>query len=150
VLRGLNRVLTGLLRGQLVSAAYLWLDTENRRALYAAAGHPPLLRWRQDTLERIQSNGILFGVAPEYDEYPVCTIPIAPGDRFLLSTDGVTEPENANGDSFGDKRLEHVVRSNRSCSPSELSEKVLSEIGQWQPASTLQQDDITLIIIDAL
>ena len=29
-------------------------------------------------------------------------MPIQPGDRFLLYTDGVTEPENAHGDSFGD------------------------------------------------
>jgi sigma-B regulation protein RsbU (phosphoserine phosphatase) len=148
VLRGLNRVLSGQLRGQLVSAAYLWLDMENRKALYAAAGHPPLLCWRQGILERIESNGMLFGVMPEYVDYPVCSIPIAPGDRFLLSTDGVTEAENANGDAFGDQRLEHILRRNQSCSPSELSERVLSEIRQWQPASTSQQDDITLIIID--
>jgi hypothetical protein len=38
----------------------------------------------------------------KYDEYPVCTLPITPGDRFLLYA-GATEPENANGGSFGDK-----------------------------------------------
>jgi len=47
VLRGLERALSGQLRGQYVSAAYLWLDTESRKALYSAAGHPPLLRWRK-------------------------------------------------------------------------------------------------------
>jgi sigma-B regulation protein RsbU (phosphoserine phosphatase) len=148
VLRGLNRVLSRQLRGQLVSAAYLWLDTENRRALYSAAGHPPLLRWRQGNLEQIESNGILFGVMPESAEYPVCTMPIAPGDRFLLYTDGVTEPQNANGDSFGDSRLEQVLRSNQSSPPSELSDRLLSEIRHWSSMS--QQDDITLIVIDVL
>jgi phosphoserine phosphatase RsbU/P len=150
VLRGLNRVLSSQLRGQLVSAAYLWLDTEDGRALYAAAGHPPLLRWRHGKLEQIESNGLLFGVMPESDEYPVCTMAIARGDRFLLYTDGVTEPQNANGDSFGDSRLEHVVRSHQSCPPSELSDRLLAEIRQWQPASMAQQDDITLIVIDAV
>jgi len=50
VLRGLNRILFRQLHNQLVSAAYLWLDTENHKALYSAAGHPPLLRWWEGQL----------------------------------------------------------------------------------------------------
>jgi phosphoserine phosphatase RsbU/P len=147
VLRGLDRILSGQLLGQFVSAAYLWLDTENHKALYSAAGHPPLLRWREGKLARIESNGLLFGVVPDSD-YPVCDMPINPGDRFLLYTDGVTESENAAGDFFGDYKLEQVVRNNQSRSPFELSNQLLSEIRHWQPASTDQQDDITLIVID--
>jgi len=150
VLSGLNRVLSAQLRGQFVSAAYLWLDAENRKALYSAAGHPPLLRWREDKMERIESNGLLFGVTQECDNYPVCAMSINAGDRFLLYTDGVTEPENAHGDSFGDIRLEQVVRDNQGRPPSELSDRLLSEIRRWQPASISQQDDITLIVIDAI
>ncbi len=150
VLQGLNRVLSGQLRGQFVSTAYLWLDTEKRVAAYSAAGHPPLLRWRHGTLERIESNGLLFGVMRERDDYPVCTMPINPGDRFLLYTDGVTEPENADGDAFGDLRLEQTVRESQSRTPSELSDQLLSEITDWQPASITQQDDITLIVIDVV
>jgi len=150
VLNGLHRVLSAQLRGQFVSAAYLWLDTENRNALYSAAGHPPLLRWRDGKLERIQSNGLLFGVVQVCDDYPVCMMGINPGDRFLLYTDGVTEPENAHGDFFGDIRLEQVVRDNRMRPPAELSDQLLSEIRRWQPPSVSQQDDITLIVIDVL
>jgi len=150
VLSGLNRVLSAQLRGQFISVAYLWLDVENRKALYSAAGHPPLLRWRQGKLERIESNGLLFGVTQARDDYPVCAMPVAPGDRFLLYTDGVTEPENAHGDSFGDIKLEQVVRDGQRSSPSELSDRLLSEICHWRPASITQQDDITLIVIDAV
>jgi phosphoserine phosphatase RsbU/P len=150
VLCGVEHVLSGQLRGdQFVSAAYLWLDTENGKALYSAAGHPPLLRWSRGKLENIQSNGLVFGVLSKGD-YPVCEIPIATGDRFLLYTDGIIEPENAKGESFGDRRLEEVVRENQ-CRPSiELSDRLLSELRQWQPASAAQQDDITLIVIDVL
>lgn len=149
VLRGLNRMLFPQLHDQLVSAAYLWLDTENRHALYSAAGHPPLLRWREGKLERIESNGLLFGVIADPD-YPVHHLPIRPGDRLLLYTDGVVEPENALGDSFGDVRLQGVIRKNQARPPGELSEELLSEIRNWQPVSATQQDDITLIVVDVV
>jgi phosphoserine phosphatase RsbU/P len=149
VLRGLNRILFRQLHDQFVSAAYLWLDTENHKALYSAAGHPSLLCWREGKLKRIESNGLLFGVIPDPD-FPVCELPIHSGDRFLLYTDGLIEPENAGGDSFGDRKLEQVVRNNQSRPPSELLDQLLSEIRLWQPASLAQQDDITLIVIDVI
>jgi phosphoserine phosphatase RsbU/P len=149
VLGGLNSILTQQLHDQFVSAAYLWLDTENHRAWYSAAGHPPLLHWREGKLERIESNGFLFGFAPDSD-YPICDIPIKPADRFVLYTDGVTEPENAKGESFGDHRLEEILRQNQSCSPSELADELIAQIGHWRPASTTQQDDITLIVVDVV
>jgi serine phosphatase RsbU (regulator of sigma subunit) len=149
VLRGLNRALAGQLRGQFVTAGYLWIDVEQRKALYSAAGHPPLLRLRDGALEYIESNGLLFGVTQDSD-YPVCEMPLNSGDRFLLYTDGVTEPENALGDSFGDNKLEQVLRANQSRPPAELSDQLLSEIRRWQPASTAQQDDITLIVVDVV
>jgi serine phosphatase RsbU (regulator of sigma subunit) len=80
--------------------------------LYSAAAHPPLLRWREGALERIESNGLLFGVIPDPD-YPVRELAIRIGERFLLYTDGLIEPQNANGESFGDRKLEEVIRINR-------------------------------------
>jgi sigma-B regulation protein RsbU (phosphoserine phosphatase) len=149
VLRGLNRILSAQLRGQFVTAAYLWMDAQNHKALYSAAGHPPLLRWRGGKLERIASNGLPFGFAPDSD-YPVCDLLLNAGDRFLLYTDGVTDPENSAGEAFGDGQLEQVVRNHQSRPPSELSAQLLSEIRRWQPPSTTQQDDITLIVIDVV
>jgi len=149
VLRGVERTLSGQLRGQFVSAAYLWLDTGNHKALYSAAGHPPLLRWNQGKLESIESNGLILGVMSGC-EYPVREISITAGDRFLLYTDGLIEPENINGESFGDRKLEEVVRDSQLRPSSELSDRLLSELRHWQPASAPQQDDITLIVIDVL
>ncbi len=151
VLGGLNRILSSEAQGQFASAAYVWIDTENRKALYSAAGHPPLLCWRNSRgeLQRIESNGLLFGVGP-HSEYPVCSVPLESSDRFLLYTDGVTETENGTGEAFGDRQLERIVRDNRSQSAAELSRQVLSELQRWRPAAVNQQDDITLIVVDVL
>ena len=151
VLRRLGTILSGQLRGQFVSAAYLWVDTESCLARYSAAGHPPLLCWRaaDGGLTRIESNGLLFGVRADA-EYPVRDIPLGRGDRFLLYTDGVVEPENASGESFGDRRLEQIVRDSHSRPASELSERLLEGVRAWQPASMTQQDDITLVVIDVV
>jgi serine phosphatase RsbU (regulator of sigma subunit) len=151
VLGGLNRILSSEAQGQLVSAAYVWIDAQNRNALYSAAGHPPLLYWRnaKGEMQRVESNGLLFGVEPAA-EYPVCSVPLEASDRFLLYTDGVTETENVGGEAFGDRQLEWVVRNNRLQPASELSCQVLSELQSWRPAAVKQQDDITLIVVDVL
>jgi phosphoserine phosphatase RsbU/P len=151
VLGGLNRILSSEAHGQFASAAYVWIDTETRNALYAAAGHPPLLCWRnrKGELQRIESNGLLFGVEPD-SEYPVCSIPLETSDRFILYTDGVTETENGTGEAFGERQLERVVRNNRLQPASDLLRVVLSELQRWRPATVNQQDDITLIVVDVL
>lgn len=100
-------------------------------------------------MQRIESNGLLFGVAPD-SQYPVCSVPFEPSDRFLLYTDGVTETENAAGEAFGDRQLEQVVRNNRLQPASEVSRQVLCELQRWRPAAINQQDYITLIVVDAL
>jgi len=83
-------------------------------------------------------------------DYPVFTMSIEAGERFLLYTDGVTEAKNGRGEFFGDVRLEEVVRANASRTAAELSDTLLSEIAQWRPASAPQQDDITFVVIDVV
>ena len=151
VLRSVGSILNKNLRGQLISAAYLWIDMAARTAAYSAAGHPPLIRWRKSdgTFTRIESNGLPFGINPVSD-YPVCNFPLFAGDRFLLYTDGVTEPENRAGQQFGESRLEQIMRDKQSCGVSELSDLLRAEIRAWQPSNVAQQDDITLVLIDVL
>jgi hypothetical protein len=89
VLHGLNRMLWAQLRGRLVTAAYLWLDTKNHTARYSAAGHPPLLHWRQGTLELVVSNGLLFGIFEECD-YPVREMATSPATGSCSTAMGLS------------------------------------------------------------
>jgi serine phosphatase RsbU (regulator of sigma subunit) len=151
VLDRLQEILGRDLRGQFVSAAYLWIDTENRIARYSAAGHPPLLFWCAGCaqMNRIESNGPLFGT-PCDPEFPTHEFPFASGDRFLLYTDGLSEPESASGEPFADRKLDEIFRDHQTRSAAELALLILNEVRAWPPASTPQQDDITFLAIDAL
>lgn len=145
----LRGALHGHLRGQYVTAACLWLDTEARTARYSAAGHPPLALWRaaEGRLSRVESNGILFGVEVD-SPYPTRELALAPGDRLVLYTDGLTEAENASGEPFGDSQLEQVLGELRSRPAEEASRALLAAVRAWVPPSVPQQDDITLLVID--
>lgn len=147
LLQGMNRMLSGQSSDHFVTAAYLFVDTENYRARYSAAGHPPLLLARAGTVQRIESNGLVFGVRPQ-SEYPVREVALCPGDRLILYTDGLIEPENANGQSFGDFQLEKVVLDSHGCQAADLINRLLGKLRAWLPPSTGQQDDITVVVMD--
>jgi sigma-B regulation protein RsbU (phosphoserine phosphatase) len=149
VLGHLNRILTPELKGRLTSAAYLWVDTEVGYARYSAAGHPPLLHWKaaEGELHPVECNGLLFGVASGC-AYPEFELRLDCGDRLLLYTDGLIEPENARGESFGDRELEHVVKASQALVAPELADRLLGALSKWQPGSAAQQDDITLLVTD--
>jgi sigma-B regulation protein RsbU (phosphoserine phosphatase) len=151
VLRRLCHILGNQLRGQFVSAAYLYIDSETSQARYSAAGHPPLLHWDSAAREvrLVESNGLLFGVLKETD-YPVCELAYKRGDRFILYTDGLTEAENSAGEIFGDHRFIEVIRSHENAPAGELSTHILNELRLWRHARMSQQDDITWIIIDIM
>jgi phosphoserine phosphatase RsbU/P len=151
VVRGLNRILTQQLNGQFVTSAYLFLDTRAKVARYAAAGHPPMLHWSASNvgIRKVESNGLLFGVLKD-TEYPCSELPLSSGDRFVLYTDGLTEPENPQGEAFGDNRILDLMRESQSASAAELSSMLFRESNAWQPANTPQQDDVSLLVIDVL
>lgn len=139
-LRRLNQFLFAPLQGQLVSAAYLWLDMKEGKALYAAAGHPPLLHVCHGELLRVENNGLLMGVLPDA-EYPVTEILLHKGDRLLLYTDGITDAENASGVSFAEAQLSaHAIGP-------DPAEHIFRTLPAWQ-SSDQAQDDMTLIVLD--
>jgi sigma-B regulation protein RsbU (phosphoserine phosphatase) len=148
LMRGLNRILTQQLKGQFVTASYLYLDLENKVARYAAAGHPAMLRWNKSgEIERVESNGLLFGVLKE-TEYPSVEFAFRGGDRFLLYTDGLSETENTAGEQFQTQRMSSVIQENHPAGVEQMSETLFRDSAAWQPASLPQQDDVTMVLVE--
>jgi len=83
-------------------------------------------------------------------DYPVCDVPFCPGDYFLLYTDGVIEPENSSGEPFGDRKLEEVLRGCREPSATRLLEQIVAGVRAWQGGAQSQDDDLTLLVVEAV
>src|SRR5262249_59100823 len=77
------------------------LDPRARTFTYINAGHnPPLLRHDQGSLERLGAGGPPIGLLPDI-HYAEQGFALQPGDRLLFYTDGLTDPPNRHGATYG-------------------------------------------------
>jgi phosphoserine phosphatase RsbU/P len=150
VLSGLNQTFCTQLRGQYLTAGYLFIDPIHRSAVYSAAGHPPLILWRASgqNVERYENNGFFLGFRSN-EIYPKLEIPLLPGDRLLLYTDGLLEANNHAGESFGD-HIDSYIATHRDLSADSFADALLADLYAWTAASDgyRQEDDLTLLIVD--
>ena len=70
---------------------------------------------------------------------------LAPGDRIVLYTDGVTEARDGAGIEFGDSRLIDVLRDCLDTDPQIAQEKIFSTVEQFCGGNW--EDDATLIVL---
>lgn len=152
VLAGLNASLCGKFQDHFVTAACLYLDLERRLLRYSGAGHPPLLRI-SDTgkAEAVEQNGLLLGPFPEAD-YRFLELALAPGDCYLLYTDGAAEALGKDQQEFGKARLLEFLENHKDMPARKMTDELLARILQWSGNSRnssggTQDDDITLLAL---
>lgn len=153
VLSGLNRSLCGRFKHHFVTADYVFVDMEKKSLSYAGAGHPPLLLWRSSTgsASEVLQNGLLLGFFAE-EAYSVVELPVEPGDKLVLYTDGILETRSPSKQEFGGDLFKGFLESNYNLSAETFADSLLDELSNWSghPRGNGQEDDITLLAIDFL
>jgi sigma-B regulation protein RsbU (phosphoserine phosphatase) len=144
LLAGMNAALCGNTQNQFVTAAYVHLDSASRTLQYSAAGHPPMLLLRGGKVLEIVENGLILA-AFDYATYTKAALPVEPGDRLLLYTDGLIEATNVEGDFFGSESLSALFRNCAALAPPDAAERIISSVQQW---SASQDDDLTVLVCD--
>jgi len=118
-----NRALCAAIApGHFITYVYGVLDTASGEFRYCNAGHlPPLVATPDGGARRLVSGGMVLGVMAEAS-YVEGSDRLAPGDRLVIYTDGMTEALSPDGEEFGEDRV-------AACLPSPLDGVGLKQAG---------------------
>jgi phosphoserine phosphatase RsbU/P len=121
---------------------------------YSYAGHPPILRNRHGETKWTPlevPHGAPLANLP-LGAFPGATfdqvrLPIEPGDRFLIYTDGVIEQTGMGGELFGSQRLQEVLAACGSCDPATIKQRIVEELREFACDQPLE-DDVTFLVLE--
>jgi serine phosphatase RsbU (regulator of sigma subunit) len=128
-----------------LTLALLAYDAGKRVATLTNAGHPAPYRISKTGLERVPLPAFPIGLLPQ-PVFPSREIPVSPGDRLALFTDGIVEATDASGEPFGYERLEQVLEAESAGSPEEIVQAVLTAVSAHVRDAPLE-DDRTLVLL---
>lgn len=150
ILDKLDRMVQTTSRQFFVTLLYTLFDQDRRTIAVAAAGHPPLLRYRaaDGEVEEVDLPSLPLGTSLR-DRRRQRLLTFDPGDILLLYTDGIAETLNAGGAVYGYQRLHHRLRAtDHGQSAQEIRNTLLGDIVAFK-GDCEQTDDITLVVIKA-
>jgi serine phosphatase RsbU (regulator of sigma subunit)/pSer/pThr/pTyr-binding forkhead associated (FHA) protein len=132
--------------GKYATMFYSMLNVAGRLS-YANAGHcAPLLVRASGAIEKLATTTTPVGLVPGA-RFDLAYQDLAPGDRIVFYTDGVTEARNGAGEFFGRKGLLEAVRRAGAAGCNELHDAIQAAILEFT-AGADQEDDVTLVVVE--
>jgi sigma-B regulation protein RsbU (phosphoserine phosphatase) len=136
-----------------------YLDAASGFVQFASAGHNPPLLYRADpymnsldkrncknlACEYLEASGVALGIFEEVgfeEKYRQ----MKTGDVLVLYTDGITEILDANGDEFGEERLERLLTESAPCTAEEIKDRIMRAVSVFSQDGT-PYDDETLVVV---
>jgi sigma-B regulation protein RsbU (phosphoserine phosphatase) len=134
-------------RGMFVTLQVMVFDPVKRQVSCASAGHHGAVRLSPGQPPRLAfvTSGRVLGLMPAE---PIAseTLPLEPGETFVLFTDGVSEAFGADGGLFGEERLLAHLQASPGHTARETTLGVLEAVRR-HAAGTRQSDDITVVSV---
>lgn len=151
LVRESNRKLSQILpAGYFCCASVVRISYTKGRLEFWNGGLPPgyLIRNKSRELEKLEPTHLPLGILGE-DQFNSSTqmVDFVPGDQLLLYTDGLLEGRDTQGNMFGARRLEKLLRQ---AGPMEAIFDDVRDAARKQRGSAARDDDVTLITVEML
>ncbi len=138
----LRRALPG---NRFISMAFAIADAERDELLFVSAGHnPAVLVDEAGNCELLDSTGPILGILPG-QTFGSVRQAFPRGSRLIIYSDGVTDQQNARGDSFGVERLCSTIKGACSLDTPGMLNRIREHLEDF--AGTAAQDDDTTITV---
>jgi sigma-B regulation protein RsbU (phosphoserine phosphatase) len=133
---------------QFFTILYGVLDAATGEFRYVSAGHPGVAHVPAAGPSRIiDTRGFPIGLADvPYEEH---ALPMAPGDRIVLYSDGIPEAMDGEGQVFGGDRLIEALDRARGGPLDGAVASLLDELRDWTGSAGLR-DDVSLVAVEYL
>lgn len=130
-----------------ITLFYAVLNPSNGALVYVNAGHNPPLQIDSSgqDIRELQEGTLPIGIMSSL-EFVVQHARIAPGERLILFTDGITEAMNTAGEPFNDDRLHAVLREGADDDSQDLVNLVIQQVDAYAEGAP-QADDMTLMVV---
>jgi sigma-B regulation protein RsbU (phosphoserine phosphatase) len=128
---------------------YGCVDLKRNEVVYSNAGHffPVVVRAEGD-VEVLDYSGLILGVSPGFP-YESHRIKFGRGDMIVVTTDGVTEAENAGGDLYGEERLYPFLAGLAGRSAAQVRDAIVEEVERFAYPKGAN-DDLTILVVRRL
>ncbi|MBD3390619.1 MAG: SpoIIE family protein phosphatase [Chitinivibrionales bacterium] len=135
-----------------ITAICLLVSPNGRRMSYVRAGHPRLIKLGHNGTETrtIDSGGLALGLVRDgavfTDALEEVSVPLEPGDRFLLYTDGLIEAVDAKMRTYGMDRLCALLGRTQEDEPQAILTRVIDDVKEFI-RETPFHDDLTMLAL---
>jgi sigma-B regulation protein RsbU (phosphoserine phosphatase) len=152
ILQHLNHVMYRDLdnSNRFVTLFYSEYDPKTQLLSFSNAAHNPPLLWRADsqTLEKLDSDGMLIGLEMN-TQYEDGQVQLFPGDTVVYYTDGFTEAANSSGERFEEDNLLNAIQQacRRGYNPDDILDYLFDQVQQFIGGARHNEDDMTLVVL---
>ncbi|MFP4389661.1 MAG: PP2C family protein-serine/threonine phosphatase [Desulfococcaceae bacterium] len=134
--------------GRFITLFFLIIDPENRRLIWVRAGHDPALLYDPvaDEFETLDGQGMALGVMADAEFSAEGRDGWTPGTVVVITTDGVRECRNAEGEMFGNDRLKDAIRTAAGEGADAVQKSILGSLETFA-GEIEREDDVTLAVV---